>query len=217
MNGTVTRDEYESCLVGRISQEAYDKLKQGKVAVAGLGGLGSNISLMLARCGVGELHLIDFDEVDLSNVHRQAYYLRHVGKKKTEALAEMISQINPYVKLRLDDTRVTRECAAELFRGDEIICEAFDRAETKAMLMEEFLMSEKLRGAGKKLVSGSGLAGFASANTIRTRKIFPCVYQCGDGVSDSGNGLALTSARVMVCAAHQANMVLRLLLGEEEP
>ena len=67
------------------------------------------------------------------------------------------------------------------------------------------------------LVAASGMAGLGSANTIRTRKITDRFYLCGDGVSDVADGIGLVAPRVMVCAGHQANMVLRLLLGECQP
>ena len=69
----------------------------------------------------------------------------------------------------------------------------------------------------KPLVAASGMAGLGSANTIRTRRAFGRLYLCGDGASDVSDGLGLMSARVAVCAAHQAHMILRLLAGETEP
>ena len=67
------------------------------------------------------------------------------------------------------------------------------------------------------IVSGSGMAGFGSANAIRTERRFGRLYLCGDGMSDVSDGLGLMAPRVAVCAAHQAAMTLRLLLGEHEP
>ena len=81
-------DDIKQALNERHAVETQEKLSKGRVAIAGLGGLGSNVAFALARIGVGHLHLIDFDEVDLTNLNRQQYYLRHVGMKKTEALQE---------------------------------------------------------------------------------------------------------------------------------
>ncbi len=67
-----------------------------KVAVAGLGGLGSNIAVMLARSGIGKLLLVDFDVVDVTNLNRQMYFIPQLGKPKAEALPELLGQINPY-------------------------------------------------------------------------------------------------------------------------
>ena len=93
------------------------------------------------------------------------------------------------------------------------VCEAFDRAEAKAMLVSGVLE----HFPEKYLVAGSGLAGLGSANTIQTRRVSQRFYLCGDGTSDSSVGLGLVASRVLVCAAHEANMILRLIAGEREP
>ena len=122
----LTREEIQEALRERHTNQMQDRLEQGKVAVAGLGGLGSNVAFSLARIGVGHLHLIDFDRVDISNLNRQQYLMRHIGMYKTEALKEELLEINPYLEIRTDCVRVTEDNLEELFREDEIVCEAFD-------------------------------------------------------------------------------------------
>jgi len=68
----------------------------------------------------------------------------------------------------------------------------------------------------KYLVAASGMAGMGSPNAIRTKRLTPHFYLCGDGVSEVGESCALLSTRAMLCAAHQAHTVLRLLAGEYE-
>ncbi len=72
------------------------------MGIGGIGGLGSHTAVALASAVIGHIHIVDDDEVDLSNIHRQAYFLRHVGQKKTEALSELIRQINPYIEVKAD-------------------------------------------------------------------------------------------------------------------
>ena len=127
--------EIWEALCNRHSTAVQKKLDKAKVAVAGLGGLGSNIAVSLARIGVGHLHLLDFDEVDLTNLNRQYYFTRHIGMKKTEALKEILLDINPYLDIQTDCGKVKGEDIPQLFEKDEYICEAFDRAEEKAMLV----------------------------------------------------------------------------------
>ena len=91
-----TREEINQIMDIRFSEDVHNKLKKAKVGVAGLGGLGSNIAAMLARSGVGNLHIVDFDKVDLSNLNRQNYYINHLGRYKTEVPAEILKSINPY-------------------------------------------------------------------------------------------------------------------------
>ena len=194
----------------RHGKELQAKFTSATVAVCGLGGLGSNLATALARAGVGRLLLIDFDRVDLTNLHRQQYKESQLGACKTEALAENLREIAPYTILETHTVRITEENAAELLCNATIICEAFDDAEAKAMLTN--LVLEKM--PDKYLVAASGMAGLGSANAIKTRKITERFYLCGDEVSDVNDGIGLVSSRVMLCAAHQAHTVLRILAGQ---
>ena len=213
MAGIPTREEMEAALIERHGAALHRKFAQGFVAVCGLGGLGSNIAVHLARAGVGRLLLVDFDRVDLSNLNRQQYFPDQLGLPKAQALAATLHRIAPYCRLEPRNVRLTPENIPALLAPCPVICEAFDRADQKAMLVDTVLT--QLPSA--YLVSGSGMAGISSANTIRTRRITDRFYLCGDGVSDAGDGPGLISARVAVCAAHEAHAVLRILAGEYEP
>ena len=91
-----------------------------------------------------------------------------------------------------------------------IICEAFDRADQKAMLVNTVL--EKM--PEKYLVAASGMAGIAPADMITTKRITKRFYLCGDGVSDVNGGMGLVASRVLVCAGHQAHAVIRIIAGK---
>ena len=209
---TITEDEITKALVTRHGQEVFQKLKDGRVAVAGLGGLGSNIAIALTRAGVGHLHIIDFDVVDLTNLNRQQYFLEHLGLPKTEALATQLARINPFLDLKVTTVKVAPENIGELFDGYDIVCEAFDNPEAKAMLTEEILLKHR----DKVLVGASGLAGYKSGNTIKTKQLMKNFYLSGDETSDIDENGGLMAPRAALCAAHQANMILRLLLGETD-
>ena len=208
-----SREVMREALNIRHGEDLQNKISAARVAVCGLGGLGSNIAIALARAGVGHLHLIDFDRVDLTNLNRQQYAVGQLGQYKTDALRETLSLVSPYCNVTCDTVRVTEENLPDLLRNEDYICEAFDRAEAKAMLVSGVLE----HFPEKYLVAGSGLAGLGSANTIQTRRGSQRFYLCGDGTSDSSVGLGLVASRVLVCAAHEANMILRLIAGETEP
>ncbi len=201
----------EEDLLKRNVKGTSEKLKEAKVCILGLGGLGSNVAVLLARLGIGSLKLVDFDTVEVSNLNRQQYRISHIGIKKTEAMKNIIREINPFVEVEILDIKVDRENIYSIVGDIEIVVEAFDRAETKAMLMEELLTN-----TNKIVVSASGMAGLGSANEIVTRKIRNNFYLIGDNYSDYEEYLGIMSTRVMICAAHQANMILRLILGEEK-
>ncbi len=208
-----SREVMREALNIRHGEDLQNKISAARVAVCGLGGLGSNIAIALARAGVGHLHLIDFDRVDLTNLNRQQYAVGQLGQYKTDALRETLSLVSPYCDVTCDTIQVTEENLPDLLKAEDYICEAFDRAEAKAMLVSGVLE----HFPEKYLVAGSGLAGLGSANTIQTRRVSQRFYLCGDGTSDSSVGLGLVASRVLVCAAHEANMILRLIAGEREP
>ena len=203
-------DLKEEDLLKRNVKGISKKLKETKVCILGLGGLGSNVAILLARAGIGYLKLIDFDVVEASNLNRQQYRISHIGMKKTEAIKIIIKEINPFVEINTLDIKVDRENIYSIVGDIEIVVEAFDRAETKAMAIEELLTNKN-----KIVVSASGMSGLGSANEIITRKVRNNFYLIGDNYSDYEEYLGIMSTRVMLCAAHQANMVLRLILGEK--
>lgn len=208
-----SKEDMQRALEARHGKDLQQKFTNSTVAICGLGGLGSNIAVSLARAGIGKLILVDFDKVDISNLHRQQYKADQIGRFKTEALAENLREIAPYIKVETHAVAVTEETLEALLSEADLICEAFDRAEAKAMLVNGVL--EKLHT--KYLIAASGMAGLGSANSIQTRRITNRFYLCGDGISDVADNIGLVAPRVMLCAAHQAHMVLRILSGNFEP
>ena len=207
-----TKEEWYKALCERHGEDIQKKFASATVAICGLGGLGSNIAVALARAGVGKLILIDFDMVDITNLHRQQYKANQIGVNKTDALAYNLCEIAPFTTVETHNVRITENNAKKLLENADIICEAFDDAEAKAMLTN--LVLEKM--SDKFLVAASGMAGMGSANTIKTRKVMSRFYLCGDEESDVQSEGSLVSSRVMLCAAHQAHTVLRILVGEYE-
>lgn len=205
-----TREEWTAALNERHGTELQKKFDAATIAVCGLGGLGSNIAISLARAGVGRLILIDFDRVDITNLHRQQYRADQIGLYKTDALSEILKGIAPYIGIETHTVRLTDENSAELLKEADIVCEAFDSPDAKAMLVDVVL--ERLPGA--YIVAGSGMAGMATPNSIVTRRLTERFYLSGDGVSDVNDDIGLVAPRVMLCAAHQAHTALRILAGE---
>ena len=206
-----TREEMYRALEERHGAEIQKKLSEASVAVCGLGGLGSNIAVALARAGVGRLYLYDFDKVDISNLNRQQYFPEQLGMPKNEALADTLKRIAPYCDIVSHQVKLSEENIPQLIGDADIICEAFDKAEQKAMLVNFVLenMPEKY------LVAGSGMAGFAPSNMIQTKRVTKRFYLCGDEVSDVDDGVGLVASRVLICAGHQAHAVIRIIVNSE--
>lgn len=190
-----------------LSSEQSQLLRQARVSVVGLGGLGSNVAMWLARLGVGHLQLIDFDRVELSNLNRQYYFLEDLDKPKAEALLPKLKQVNPFGDYQICTERLTEANLEDLLSAAEIVCEALDKPESKALLVNGVL--EKF--PDKYLVAASGLAGFGSSDLMQVRQITPRFYLCGDEHSDFKQ-LPLCGARVGLCAAQEALTIARIIL-----
>lgn len=210
-NALPPKDALDAMMRARHTPKLHDKLKISSVAVCGLGGLGSHIAINLARSGVGRLKLIDFDVIEPSNLNRQAYRVSDLGRFKTEALKEQIAEINPYISVEICTLKIDESNLEFLFQGMDIVCEAFDTASAKAMIAQNFHRFYK----DTVLICASGLAGYGESNSIQTRKIAKNFYVCGDLINGAKVGKGLMSPRVNICAGHQSNLVLELLVSKE--
>ncbi len=205
----MTEHEWYNTLEMRHGKKLQLKFSEACVAVCGLGGLGSNVAISLARAGVGKLILIDFDKVDISNLHRQQYSVSQLGMYKTEAMKQTLSEISPYYDVKTHTIKLTEENLS-LLADCDIVCECFDNAECKAILVNG--VAE--RYPDKCIVAASGMSGLHTGNIIQTKKLGKKLYICGDGMSDVNSDGTLFAPRVMLCAAHQANTVLRIIAGK---
>lgn len=206
----LSKEEYYAVQESRHGKEKQALFAKAHIGIAGLGGLGSHVAVMLARLGIGELTLVDFDVVDETNIHRQRYELADIGKPKTLALYEQLMRINPYSAYHCYQEKVVPENIQNLFGNCSVVCEAFDRAEQKAMLAENVLCQLPQT----YLVGGNGMADVKSANLMRVQKVMSRYYVCGDGVSDVADS-CLFAPRVTLCAAMQATQIMRIILNEK--
>ena len=119
-----------------LGEDGIKKLQNASVTIVGVGGVGGEVAVLLARAGVGRLRLIDFDVVDETNINRQAVaYTNTVGKKKTDVLAEIIKKINPNCLVEAISKRLTKENVGELL-GDFFVVDAIDSVQDKVELID---------------------------------------------------------------------------------
>lgn len=204
------RDSFEAMMMSRLTPGIFNRLKNSVVGVAGLGGLGSNVVLALARSGVGKIIVADFDVVEPSNLNRQAYLLEHLGQEKTVAMKDLIRRTNPYIEIETHSVYIESSNVKNIFSGVEVLVEAFDSPCCKAELVNTALMTME----DTYIIAGSGMAGYFSSNSIVTKKKMNRLYVVGDETEEAKPGSGLMAPRVNIAAAHQANMTLRILLGE---
>jgi len=203
--------EIECLMMARHTPGIHRRIEKSVVGIAGLGGLGSAVAIALARIGVGKLILVDFDVVEPSNLNRQQYFTHQIGMPKVEALQENLSKINPCVQIQTHNEKLDRNNVERIFKEAEVVVEAFDRADEKAMLINT--VSEKM--PDKYIVAASGVAGHGDNNDIRTVRFSSKIFIVGDHKTAAQPGVGLMAPRVGIVAHHQANTVLRILLGEE--
>jgi len=201
-------DELEACMVARHSPKVHAIMKRSTVGIAGLGGLGSNVAIALARMGIGMLVLADFDVVEPSNLNRQQYSMEHLGMLKTEAMALILAEINPYLTVVTWEVVLDEENIPTIFGHADIVVECFDRAEAKAMIIE--VVTRSLPDT--YLIGASGVAGYGLSNAIQTVRLGEKTYMVGDLCSAAEPGRGLMAPRVGIAACHQANLVVSLLV-----
>lgn len=202
--------EFLSELTSKNSPKISQKIKTISIGIAGCGGLGSNTAIALVRAGVRNLVIVDFDKVEISNLNRQQYSIRDVGNYKVDSLERILISINPYMKISKHKIKLNSKNISEIFKDCKIVIEAFDTVSSKSMIIKAF--SEELF-KDKYLVAGSGVAGFDSANKIKTKRIAGNIFICGDNKTAPAKINGIMAPRVMITAGHQANKALQLIAG----
>lgn len=196
-----------AALFAKHDPQVLAALRASTVGVAGAGGLGSNVAVSLARAGVGRLIIADFDRVEPSNLNRQQYFLRQIGRRKVLALRENLRAISPFSKYTVHAVRVTRANVGRIFGDAEIMVEAFDKAAVKQMLIDAWLSFHPDR----PIIAASGLAGYGRNRKLHTRRM-GSLYLCGDEESQCPKGISPMAPRVAIVANMQANLVVELLV-----
>jgi len=203
-------------IMPEVGMEGQEKLKAARVLCIGTGGLGSPLALYLAAAGVGTLGLVDFDVVDFSNLQRQViHFTSDVGRPKLQSAAEKIAAINPFVKVKPFETRLTSENALKIFEGFDIIVDGTDNFPTR------FLVNDACVFTGKPNVYGS-IFRFEGQASVFAAKDGPC-YRClypeppPPGLVPScaeGGVLGILPGLVGLIQATEA---IKLIIGKGEP
>lgn len=199
-------NSFEKAISGYLGEANLKKLQAVTVGIAGCGGLGSNCANNLARSGIKQFILADFDRVELSNLNRQYYFRKQVGRKKVEALAENLLAINPDLSIKKVCEKLQKDNILSIFEACNIVVEAFDKANYKSLLVTTLLTTDKF------IVSASGLAGYGNSDDIKIHRLKTNLVVVGDLKSEIGPNLPALSPRVNVAAAKQADVVLEYIL-----
>ena len=189
-------------------KEIKTKLARKKVGIAGCGGLGSNAAVALARVGVINFVLVDFDVIEASNLNRQYYFKRQIGKKKVFELKNILLDIDESIEIEAFDLELKAEDILSVFQNCDLVIEAFDKATAKQMIAEVFIE----HWPDKPLIMGNGMAGIGNFDKIRQEKWSKRLYACGDFESESSDDMPPLAPRVGIVANMQADLALEILL-----
>lgn len=164
----------DSRLLRLVGEEGLERLRQTKVAVLGLGGVGSNCAEALARGGIGHLVLVDRDAVEASNINRQAIAFHStVGRRKVEVMREMVVDIDPSIEVTACDRFIVAENVSAFFdeHGQDVdyVIDAIDTVSAKLALAEYAV------GKPFKLISSMGAANKIHPECLRFADIFETV------------------------------------------
>jgi sulfur carrier protein ThiS adenylyltransferase len=186
-----------------------ERLSRSVIGIAGCGGIGSNAAVSLVRAGIGRLMIADFDIVEESNLNRQYFFIEDIGKPKSETLKLRLGKINSECDVISYQKKLDKEDIPLLFSEADIMIEAFDNAESKQWLIEEWACLYPDR----PVISGNGLSGYGDFESIGIKKVGN-IYFCGDGISSDKEGLC--ASRVAIVANMQANLAIELLMNKQE-
>jgi len=187
-----------------------EEIKRVTIGIAGCGGLGSNAAIALVRAGIRNIVIADFDKVEISNLNRQQYALKDAGNFKVDSLEKILKSINPFIKVEKYKIKLNKDNIYNVFEKCAIVIEAFDSIASKSMIIKVFSES---RFKEKYLIGGSGVAGYSSANDIKTKKISNNIFICGDNKTKPLKSAGIMAPRVMIAAGHQANKALQIIAG----
>ncbi|NJE04226.1 ThiF family adenylyltransferase [Thermococcus sp. MV11] len=205
----IERYDRQIMIFGREGQE---KLKSSKVAVVGVGGLGSPVAYYLAAAGIGTLLLIDEQEPELSNLNRQIlHWEEDLGKNPKPLSAKWkLERFNPDVRVETFVGRLTEENIDEVLEGVDVIVDCLDNFETR-FLLDDYSSRKRV-----PLVHGAVEGTFGQVTTIvpgvtkSLREIFP-------GVRGKRGKFPIIGATAGVVGSIQAMEVIKLLTGIGEP
>lgn len=194
-------------ILKRQDPEINKILENSRVSILGCGGLGSNIAMTLARCGVGELHLYDFDKVEYSNLNRQNYKISDIGKSKVFETKRLIEETIPYTKVIANELIISEENFDGIIEKTDIFIEAFDKKEMKSLVFDYFLGKKD-----KKLIMASGLSGLGNFCDIKIKEI-ENITMVGDFKSTPDEGLY--APYIGIISNLEALCAVKIIIGEK--
>lgn len=199
-------------MLPEVDLAGQEKLAQAKVLLIGLGGLGSPVSMYLAAAGIGQLTLVDFDTVDLTNLQRQIVHtMQDIGTLKVASAEQTIAALNPNVDVKVLARQLNEaELMAEVQQAD-VVVDASDNLATR------LLINQTCVAAGKPLVSGAAIRFEGQVMVVRPDQpdapCYRCLYRTEDNIDESCAQLGVIAPLLGIIGSMQALETMKLIMG----
>jgi len=197
-------------ILPEIGEDGQHKLAKAKVLVIGAGGLGAAILPYLAAAGVGEIGIVDDDVIEISNLHRQVIYKSSaVGKSKAKEAKQMISELNPLVKVKAISEKLSGKNVLTLFEKYDIVVDATDTISIKYLINDACLVRNK------PMVYGSifRFQGQVSVFNYQNGPTYRCLYPDENSNALNCEDAGVIGVSVGIIGMFQANEILKMILG----
>jgi len=202
-------------MLPQVDVDGQQRLADSRVLVIGLGGLGSPVAMYLAAAGVGQLELVDFDEVDLSNLQRQILHsTENIGQAKTESAQQRLKLLNPLIDIKIQNKKLDQEALIDAAEHADVVVDASDNFATR------FAVNRACLAAKTPLVSAAAIRMEGQISVFRCDQADSPCYQClyqDTGEEDTNctsNGVL--APMVGILGSMQALETLKLLLNVGE-
>ncbi|HEX9346979.1 MAG TPA: molybdopterin-synthase adenylyltransferase MoeB [Gemmatimonadales bacterium] len=199
-----------------VGVPGQEKLKAARVLLIGAGGLGSPAALYLAAAGVGTLGIVDFDNVDVTNLQRQILHgTKDVGRPKLQSARERIADVNPHVRLETYETALTSKNALDIFSGYDIVVDGTDNFATRYLVNDACVLQGKPNVYGSIFRFEGQASVFALPDGPCYRCLFPeppppgLVPSCAEG--------GVLGVLPGLVGTIQATEAIKLIVGVGEP
>ncbi len=203
-----------------IGVAGQQKLQDATIVIVGCGGLGSVAAIYLAASGIGTIHLIDFDVVDESNLHRQVFYkLEDIGKSKAEVLSKYIKSISPFVRVTYSNKAVSKENVVELISSSEIVMDCTDSLPIKYLLNDVCVLNDKVLVYGSLYKFDGYVATFnlLQENGNRSSNLRDAFPETPKDKIPNCSEIGTLNTIVGIIGLMQANEVLKIIAGIGKP
>ncbi|NVZ27105.1 molybdopterin-synthase adenylyltransferase MoeB [Pseudomonas gingeri] len=203
-------------LLQQVDIDGQLRLKNSRVLIVGLGGLGAPVALYLAAAGVGELHLADFDSVDLTNLQRQIIHdTDSVGSTKVDSALRRLTAINPQVSLVAHRQALDEDSLSAVVAAVDLVLDCCDNFATREAVNVACV------AAGKPLVSGAAIRLEGQLSVFDPRRAespcYHCLYGHGSEAELTCSEAGVIGPLVGLVGSLQALEALKLLAGFGEP